>query len=221
MSATLRIELATDPVERLAADAVVAFCFDDDRPLRGPAGRADWRLCGDLSRFVASHEAAEVLERGALLLPTAGRLRSPRLLLIGLGPAGDFTPDACAHAVRDAVARLVALRTGSAALGPPGSWLDRLPVGIGAQACLRGAVAALAEAGGTLQLRLVTSPEHVARFLRGLEAARDAVADRGVEIVLPDRERVPTAARPPAARPLRPPASGPAPPRVTPSPRAG
>lgn len=223
MSARLILELTTDAVERVAAEAVVAFCFDDDRPLRGPAGRADWRLCGDLSRFVASHETSAVLARGALLLPTDGKLRAPRLLLIGLGPAAEFNPDACAHAIRDAVGRLLELRVWSAALGPPGAWLDRLPVGIGAQACLRGAVAALADAGGnggpvrSLQLRLVTSPEHVGRFLRGLEAAREAMADRGVEITLPDREGVPTVSRPPAGRPVRGPSGPPTrPPSATP-----
>ena len=56
MSARLAFELTSDAVERVAAEAVVAFCFDEDRPLRGPAGRADWRLCGDLSRFVAGRD---------------------------------------------------------------------------------------------------------------------------------------------------------------------
>ena len=207
MSAHLTIELRADPVERVPADVVVAFCFDDDRPLRGPAGRADWRLCGDLSRFVAGRETGGALAAGALLLPTGGRLRASRLMLVGLGAADDFGPDACARAVRDAAGRLLDLRADSAALGPPGDWMDRIPVGIGAQACIRGAVAALQGTGRSLELRLVVSPEHVARVLRGLEAAREAVADRGVTIALPSREGLPAVARQPASRPVRSPAT--------------
>ena len=105
--------------------------------------------------------------------------------------------------MRDATRRLLDLRVRSAALGPPGDWIDRIPVGIGAQACLRGAVAALQGTGGNLELRLVTSPEHVARVLRGLEAAAEAMTDRGVTIVLPARERIPAALKTPASRPTR------------------
>jgi len=194
VSGSLAFELVSDPVERVSAEVAVAFCFDDDRPLRGPAGRADWRLCGDLSRFVAGATAGGPLG-GALLLPTEGRLRCGRFLLLGLGAAADFGPDACARAVQDAARRLLDLRVGSAALGPPGDWIDAIPVGIGAQACVRGAVAALEGTGRTLELRLVTTPERTARVLRGLEAAAADMDDRGVAIRLPSRERIPAAPR--------------------------
>jgi len=206
MSEALSIELVAEPVDRVIAEVAVAFCFREDRPLRGPAGRADWRLCGDLSRFVA--DGAGGIDPGgvgasALLLPTEGRLRSGRFLLLDLGAAADFGPDACARAVQDAARRILDLRVKSVALGPPGDWLDRIPVGIGAQACVRGAVSALEGTGRNLEIRLVTTPERVARTLRGLEAAAADMSDRGIQITLPSRERI--------AKPTRPPASGPRP----------
>jgi hypothetical protein len=188
VSGKLSLDLVADPVDRVGADVAVAFCFADDRPLRGPAGRADWRLCGDLSRFVARAHSGPAGE--ALLLPTEGRLRAGRFLLLGLGSAGEFHPDGCARAVQDATRRLLDLQVRVAALGPPGDWIDRIPVGISAQACVRGAVAALEGTGRTLELRLVTSQEHLARVLRGLEAAAADMGDRGVAISLPSRERI-------------------------------
>ena len=188
MSGRLVIDLCTEPVERVACELVVAFCFEDERPLRGSAGRADWRLCGDLSRFVDS--AGPGPASGALLLPTGGRLRAGRLMLLGLGPAAGFAADDCARAVREATRRILDLRVHSAALGPPGDWIDRIPVGIGAQACVRGAVAALAETGATLEIRLLTPTERAARVIRGLEAAAADMQDRGVAIELPRPERV-------------------------------
>jgi len=203
VSASLAFELIAEPLERVAAEVAVAFRFDEDRPLRGPAGRADWRLCGDLSRFVARAavgEAAGPTDR-ALLVPSEGRLRCGRLLLLGLGASGDFGPDACARAVQDASRRLLALRVRRAALAVPGDWLGVVPPGIGGQACVRGAVAALEGTGRTLELRLVTSPEHSARVLRGLEAAAADMEDRAVAIRLPSRERIPAAPRTPPHAP--------------------
>jgi len=197
VSASLAFELIAEPLDRVAAEVAVAFRFDEDRPLRGAAGRADWRLCGDLSRFVARAavgEAAGPADR-ALLVPSEGRLRCGRLLLLGLGASGDFGPDACARAVQDATRRLLDLCVRSAVLGMPGDWLDVIAVGIGAQACVRGAVAALEGTGRTLVLRLVTTPERSARVLRGLEAAAADMQDRGVAIRLPSRERIPAAPR--------------------------
>jgi hypothetical protein len=66
--------------------------FKDDRPLRGAAGLADWRLCGRLSRLVKSSRAtAEAGE--ALLLPPGRRLRFSRILWFGLGDARGYTDE--------------------------------------------------------------------------------------------------------------------------------
>jgi len=207
MSGALSLELATESIDRVLAELAIAFCFEDDRPLRGPAGRADWRLCGDLSRFVVGSSLGSRFAVGspaaapagqALLLPTEGRLRAGRFLLLGLGPSRSFDPDACARAVQDATRRALDLRARTLAMGPPGAWLDRIPVGIGAQACVRGAVAALEGTSASLEVRLVTTRERLGRVLRGLEAAASDMEDRGVAIQLPRRPRNPAAPAPPA-----------------------
>ena len=66
--------------------------FKDDRPLRGAAGLADWRLCGRLSRLVSTQRATS--EQGeTLLLPPGRRLRFQRVMWFGLGDAKGYTDD--------------------------------------------------------------------------------------------------------------------------------
>ncbi|HWO25735.1 MAG TPA: M17 family peptidase N-terminal domain-containing protein [Kofleriaceae bacterium] len=75
-----------------ARDCLVLPVFKDDRPLRGAAGLADWRLCGKLSRLVkASRASADAGE--TLLLPPGRRLRFRRLLWFGLGDARGYSDD--------------------------------------------------------------------------------------------------------------------------------
>ena len=73
-------------------DALVLPVFKDDRPLRGAAGLADWRLCGRLSRLIkGSRATAEAGE--TLLLPPGRRLRFSRILWFGLGDARGYTDE--------------------------------------------------------------------------------------------------------------------------------
>lgn len=73
-------------------DCLVLAVFKDDRPLRGAAGLADWRLCGRLSRLVKANKAsAEAGE--TLLLPPGRRLPFARILWFGLGDAKGYGDD--------------------------------------------------------------------------------------------------------------------------------
>ena len=75
-----------------ARDCLVLPVFQNDRPLRGAAGLADWRLCGRLSRLLKSNRAtAEAGE--TMMLPPGRRLRFKRVLWFGLGDAKGYTDD--------------------------------------------------------------------------------------------------------------------------------
>lgn len=75
-----------------ARDTLVLPVFKDDRPLRGAAGLADWRLCGKLSRLIKSNRAtAEAGE--TLLLPPGRRLRFSKILWFGLGDAKGYSDE--------------------------------------------------------------------------------------------------------------------------------
>ena len=73
-------------------DCLVLPVFKDDRPLRGAAGLADWRLCGRLSRLIASGKTTS--EQGeTMLLPPGRRLCFNRVMWFGLGDAKGYTDD--------------------------------------------------------------------------------------------------------------------------------
>ncbi len=75
-----------------ARDCLVLPVFRDDRPLRGAAGLADWRLCGRLSRLLKSNKAtAEAGE--TMMLPPGRRLRFSRVMWFGLGDAKGYSDD--------------------------------------------------------------------------------------------------------------------------------
>ncbi len=58
--------------------------FDDERPLRGAAGLADWRLCGRLSRLIVNGRC-QGQEGESLIMPAGPRLPFERIFLFGLG----------------------------------------------------------------------------------------------------------------------------------------
>lgn len=211
MKATLRIALETEPIERAEAEVAVATFFESDRPLRGAAGRCDWRLCGLLSTLVAEGRLSGA--RGdALLVPTFRRLRAPRLLLLGLGGSDRFGAPEVAAVVGAAVGRLLDLGAHSAALGIPGDWIGAVPVRPAAEAAARGALDELIRRGASLSLRLLVPSGGGSRALRGLEelARRAPAGAIALEISDPD---------PGIAPALRPGRGGPPPPEpVSPTP---
>ncbi|MBF8250787.1 MAG: cytosol aminopeptidase [Deltaproteobacteria bacterium] len=83
------VQNSSVPVNKIEADVVALTFFEDERPLRGVAGQADWRMNGALSRLVMN-ETLCGREGESLLISTDGRLLSPRLLLFGLGDSKFF-----------------------------------------------------------------------------------------------------------------------------------
>ena len=83
-------------------EALCLFVGRDERPLRGTAGFADWRMCGKLSRVLL-----QGLFQGDpsenLLLPSEGRLAIPRIFAFGSGAGPEEEPrlsEMLAHAGR-------------------------------------------------------------------------------------------------------------------------
>lgn len=89
--------------EEADGDALVLTFFREERPLRGAAGLADWRLCGRLSRLIKMGRVRG--EHGeSLLMPCARRLPFRRILLLGMGaqrPFGDDVFRAHVRRIRD------------------------------------------------------------------------------------------------------------------------
>jgi hypothetical protein len=78
--------------DELPRDCLVLAVFKDDRPLRGAAGLADWRMCGRLSRLLKGAKA-NADQGESMLLPPGRRLPFNRLLWFGLGDAKGYSDE--------------------------------------------------------------------------------------------------------------------------------
>lgn len=105
--------------DEVEGGALLLTFFADERPLRGAAGLADWRLCGRLSRLIkrgkVTGDAGETL-----LFPPGRRLPFSHVFLFGLGESKNFTDELYREHVR--WIRDVAQRANidTYALQPPG-----------------------------------------------------------------------------------------------------
>lgn len=162
--AALVVELAEREIERIHSDLVAVGASSDDRPLRGAAARADWRLCGDLWQLFAARTLSGAFGDAALV-SADGALRAPSLLVIGLGPRSELGAPRWRELGRETVRRALALRA------------QRVVVGFASDAaecgapCLRalleGAAEAAAEGREEVQLVIAGAP------VREMLAARD------------------------------------------------
>ena len=201
MSAALVIELETGPIERARADLAIVCFATTDRPLQGAAGRADWRLCGRLSKLIAEGRVAGHAGE-AVLLPGGGGLRAPLLLALGLGPGASLGPAAAAALARDAVGRGLALRAATLALALPSGELGDLALRLRLEAVVTGAGDALAarREGRAATLVLVAAREDGPRVLEVLRAVRPSGFPASVALRLPAAPRQRAAAPPSSQR---------------------
>jgi len=73
-------------------DCLVLPVFTNDRPLRGAAGLADWRLCGKLSSLVKANRM-DGSAGETLMMPPGRRLRFGRIMWFGLGDAKAYSDE--------------------------------------------------------------------------------------------------------------------------------
>ena len=117
------VPAASASLDELQTDIIVLPFFSDERPLRGAAGLIDWRLCGALSRkLMAGYLRGTFGEKALLVNPD--KLKSERLLLIGLGERASFDAgvarESCAlisKALRNAKVSTAALALPGRSLG--------------------------------------------------------------------------------------------------------
>ncbi|HZH03532.1 MAG TPA: M17 family peptidase N-terminal domain-containing protein [Myxococcaceae bacterium] len=116
-------DIGVEPLDALSwIEALCLFIREDERPLRGMAGFADWRMCGKLSRVLMENFFKGELSE-TLLLPTDGRLALPRIFAFGLGSAQALSGDRIAEALTHAGRALSRAGIQSVAMELPGAGL--------------------------------------------------------------------------------------------------
>lgn len=106
-------------LDELQTEVIVLPFFSDERPLRGAAGLIDWRLCGALSRKLMAGYVRGTLGEKALVA-NPGKLKSERLLLIGLGESASFDQGVAEKACTLIAEALREAKVSTAALALPG-----------------------------------------------------------------------------------------------------
>ncbi len=131
MTLQIDLDLTPQPLERTFGEIAVVGFFSDERPLRGGAARADWRLCGGLSRRIESGDLSG--KSGEALLIGCGRaLSAPRLMLLGLGEREGFDSLRVSDEIQRAIDRCLKLGCTHIALSPLGIAPDDIPRHAGA-----------------------------------------------------------------------------------------
>ncbi len=175
MSVTLPIEIQAGRLDHAEAELIVAPFFESHRPLRGPAARVDWRLCGLLSDQLAEGRATGT--RGeAILLATGGRFRAPKVLAFGMGAKPGFSDRDLRQVGHDFVRRLAALRVGRVALALPDEIMLGFPLEAATFALLRGVSDGLISQPVALHLQLFGGGK-VREILAGAERAAALTPD--------------------------------------------
>jgi len=186
MKSVIEVLLTSRPIERVESEVAVAGFFVDDRPLRSGAARADWRLCGGLSRRIESGDLSG--KSGEALLIGCGRaLRSPRLMLLGLGDRHAFDQVRATDEMRAALERCRLLQCTRVAMSPLGIAADDLPRH--AAALVEGIREAWRDSERSLQLRFCIPRNEIAGVLKAFESAGRAAGIETFSVALAESER--------------------------------
>lgn len=110
-------------LDALKSEALAVPFFEDERPLCGVVGLADWRLCGKISRLVIEGRISGSLGE-TLLLSARPRLPFEKLFVFGVGPKDTFGPAVFEHETRRMLAALAQARVRAPLLALPGRALD-------------------------------------------------------------------------------------------------
>ena len=105
-------------------EALLLPFFSDERPLRGAAGLADWRLCGRLSKLLMAGRVSGAFGESTLL--PAVKLPFEKLVLFGLGSSDRFDEVRYREAARAVRKVLASLTIARYALPLPGRSTGRI-----------------------------------------------------------------------------------------------
>jgi Cytosol aminopeptidase family, N-terminal domain len=122
------VPLDLSRIDSLRFEAVALSFFDDERPLRGASGLCDWRLCGRISRLLASKRVTGAPGE-VTLLPVRPRLPFDKLVLFGLGRRAEFSRIGYDAVVERMFCTLEKLRLRTFVVALPGRGTADIPPG--------------------------------------------------------------------------------------------
>jgi len=186
MTSAIELALTPRPLERAEGEIAVVGFFTDERPLRGGAARADWRLCGGLSRRIENGDLSG--KSGEALLIGCGRaLRAPRLMLLGLGERQRFDQLRVSDETQLALDRCLKLGCTRIAFAPLGIAADDIPRHAGA--LVAGIGAAWESIERPMTVHLCVPGREIAAVERALTEASRAADIPEITVRVPENSR--------------------------------
>lgn len=88
----MQVIVLSERISRVRTDVLVLGFFEDVRPIRGYAGEIDWFTHGAVSSLILQGKVRGLL--GEVVLLATGKVPTPKILLVGLGPKKSYGYDA-------------------------------------------------------------------------------------------------------------------------------
>lgn len=173
----IRLTLAGDHPDNAPCGTLVVGLFTGERPPKGEAGWADWRLAGAISRAMLTGRV-DGAAGTSVLMPT-GKLPCRKLLVLGLGAPGEFKGKALGAAIDLALVKLAGLKEDDYTLALPGSKPWPLPKDA-AEVTGAHLFEPLAAAARSAKITLLGTPEYLTEVKEWVRAARGPVASHVV-----------------------------------------
>ena len=118
------VDTGLEGLDSLLSESLCVFIGQDERPLSGTSGFADWRLNGGLSKRLLDEFFTGAFKE-TLLLPSRGLIPPKRIFAIGAGPLGQLDPAKMGELLETAAQMLKKAGVESVALSlPPLAGLD-------------------------------------------------------------------------------------------------
>lgn len=182
----VQLEVSHAPIEHSpAVDAAVCGVAVDERPLKGPAGRLDWRLCGLLSRYLIRERYTGKLGED-MLVTTVRRLPFQGIFLFGLGRTGEIDASLSRQLAARCAGVLLKAGVDSTVLGIWDLTRERISFEEGLEAFLIGCSRAKAHGSRaeSLHVRLLArNPAESGRMSHALDRRIEKPGPEGVRLV--------------------------------------
>jgi len=114
----LKLTVSSKDIDSIETSAIVLLFFHDERPLKGSAGLADWRMNGAISRLIISERINGNNGETTLVVPNR-RILGDKILMIGLGNSSELTKDKIEEAAESVVDHLVGIGVKDFAIAVP------------------------------------------------------------------------------------------------------
>ena len=116
----IRLKLVDGNPDKATCGTLVVGLFQGERPPRGEAGWVDWRLGGSISRAILAGRI-DGAAGSFVLMPAGRKLPCQRVIVVGLGPQGDFKSKNLATTIDEILAKTEGLQDTDLAVALPGT----------------------------------------------------------------------------------------------------